>query len=89
MTTTYSLEEYAQAVLGRSDRSALEWMKERLCGRKKPQLPGYKAGRRWRATQDDIPAAIELLRPKKVELPPVPQTTSMTRTSQRRLERAS
>lgn len=89
MTDTFSIEEYAQALLGSSDRAALEWMSDRLCGRKKPQLPGYKAGRRWRATQADIDAAIELLRPKAVELPTVPQTTSMTRTSQRRLEHAS
>jgi hypothetical protein len=84
-TATFSLEEYAQILLGASGRAELEWLSERLCGRAQPRLPGYKAGRRWRATQADIDTAIDLLRPKHIDLPQVPQATSMTRTSQRRL----
>jgi len=47
-------------------------------------LPGYKAGRRWYATQDDVNAAIERLRPRRI-VPSVPVMTGLTRTSARRL----
>jgi hypothetical protein len=90
---TFSLEEYTAILLGPGpDGSAgsvepfkLQWMTKRLCGRAEPVLPGYKAGRKWRATQADVDAAIELLRPQRVGLPQVPQMSGMTRTSRRRL----
>lgn len=63
----------------------LEWLSKRLCGRAQPTLQGYKAGKRWRATQADIDAAIELLRPQRVDVPAVPQLGGMTRTTKRRM----
>jgi hypothetical protein len=82
---TYSLTEYAEALLGSSEPAQVQWLAKRLRGEAKPVLPGFKAGRRWRATEEDIAQAIDLLRPERVEFPQVPQASSMTRTSRRRL----
>lgn len=87
---TFSLEEYAALVLGPGpdgtvaaiEPCKLQWLTKRL---RRGELPGYKAGRRWRATRADVDAAIEMLRPKRVVVPQVPVASSMTRTSRRRL----
>lgn len=87
---TFSVREYAAIVLGPGPGGGaddvepfkLQWLEKRL---RSGALPGYKVGRRWRATQEDIDTAIELLRPKRVPVPMVPTTSSMTRTSRRRL----
>lgn len=79
---TFSLDEYAQIVVGAAGPSQIEWLSLKL---RRGELPGYKAGRKWRATQADIDKAIELLRPKRVAMPEVPSASSMTRTSRRRL----
>lgn len=84
MTTTFSLEQYADALLGDHTPQNLQWLTRRLRGESKPQLPGYKAGRQWRATAADIETAIDLLRPKPVAIPDIP-ISSMTRTSRRRI----
>jgi hypothetical protein len=92
-TATFSIEEYAAAILGPGpdgtaatvEPSKVEWLSKRLCGRAQPTLPGYKAGKRWRATQADIDEAIERLRPKRVDFPQVPQVGGMTRTTRRRI----
>lgn len=94
---TLSLKEYAAVLLGPGpDGTAetvephkIQWLAKRLRGEAKPQLPGYKASRQWRATEADVAQAIELLRPPSVHLPVVPSTTSMTATSRRRLAKAS
>lgn len=93
MTATFSIEEYAAALLGPGpdgtadtvESHKVEWLSLRLRGRANPKLPGYKAGRKWRATQADVEAAIELLRPQTVEVPRVPQLGGLTKTSRRRL----
>ena len=94
MTTTYSVEEYAAIVLGPGpDGTAdtvepckIQWLEKRLRGAAKPILPGYKVGRKWRATQAHVDEALKLLEPKRDPLsPPLPQVSSMTRTSRRRL----
>lgn len=94
-TTTYSIEGYAAALLGGGpdptdpigsvEPFKVQWLTKRLRGEAQPQLPGYKAGRRWRATQADVDAAIELLRPKRTTVPEVPTLSGMTRTSRRRM----
>lgn len=83
--TTYSIEEYADALLGGHSRLQVQWLMKRLRGEKAPTLPGYKVGHDWRATQADIEQAIELLRPKRVTVPVVPSGSSMSPTSRRRL----
>ncbi len=85
--TDYSISdrEYALALRGSATRSDVEWLHRHLRGEVEPQLPGFKAGRKWRATPEDVQTAIELLRPNRVALPAVPAATSMTRTSRRRL----
>ncbi|BBY88464.1 hypothetical protein [Mycolicibacterium tokaiense] len=90
---TISLKEYAAALLGPGpDGTAdsvkdhkIQWLTKRLRGEAKPHLPGNKAGRQWRATEDDVEKAIELLRPPSAGVPRVPSTSSMTPTSRRRL----
>lgn len=85
MTETFSVEEYADRVLGSHQPADIQWLVKRFRGESKPQLPAYKAGRRWRGTEEDIEAAIELLRPTHVGVPQVPSAEGLTRTSQRRL----
>lgn len=86
---TFSLEEYADALLGGHGDAEIHWLTRRLRGEAKPVLPGFKAGRRWRATRADIDAAIELLRPQHQAVPDLPRVGSMTRTSRRRLGRSA
>lgn len=82
---TFSLEQYADAVRGGHEPADILWLVRRLRGKAQPTLPGFKAGRRWRATAADIEKAIELLRPANQRLPELPRASSMTRTSRRRL----
>lgn len=92
---TMSVEEYAAALLGPGPDPAdpigsiepakIQWLTKRLRGQAQPRLPGYKVARQWRATEDDIAQAIELCRPAEIAVPAVPNVTSMTRTSRRRL----
>jgi hypothetical protein len=57
---TYSVKEYAAILLGTGPAGTTEsvelhkigWLEERLCGKALPALPGYKVGRKWRATQN-------------------------------------
>lgn len=94
-TATFSVQEYAAALLGAGPDPAdpvgsiepfkVQWLTKRLRGECRPQLPGYKAGRRWRATQADVDAAIEILRPQRTTVPDVPTMTGLTRTSRRRM----
>lgn len=82
MTTTYSLDEYAHILRGSAEPHDVQWLVLRL---RRGELPGYKAGRKWRATQADVDAAIESLRPQPVGIPQVPAMTGLTRTSARRM----
>lgn len=93
MTQTYSLAEYAAILLGAGpdgtaktvESHKLQWLTKRLRGEARPQLPGYKVARQWRATQADVEQALEILHPKRVAVPEVPQLSGMTRTSRRRM----
>lgn len=90
---TLSLKEYAAALLGPGpdgtpdsvEPHKLQWLTKRLRGESKPQLPGYKVARQWRATDADVRQAIEMLRPPSNAVPDLPSVSSMTRTSRRRL----
>lgn len=83
-TRTFSLAEIARILCGSDGPAEQYWVAQRLRGNAEPRLSGYKVQRRWRMTQDDLDAAIELLRPKRNEVV-VPAMTSMTARSQRRL----
>jgi len=84
-TRTYSLAEIAQILCGSAGTAEQYWVAQRLRGNASPRLSGYKVQRRWRMTQDDLDAAIELLRPARTDIPVIPAMTSMTSRSQRRL----
>jgi len=79
---TYSLAEVAAILCGTDTPNTQRWVADRLRGQEQPTLPGYKAMRQWRMTQQDIDTAIELLRPQRGTHPSV---TSLTARSQRRL----
>lgn len=79
-TVTYSLEEAAHIIRGSRGSADVQWLRKRLAA---GRLSGYKAGRYWRMTQDDIDDAVKSLRP--VSLPVVPVASGLTRTSARRL----
>lgn len=84
---TYSISQAAAIIFG-ADVSGnplpgkTKWLAIRL---RRGDIPGFKAGRQWRMTQDDIDAAIAKLRPNVVHIPDVPSFAGMTRTSRRRL----
>jgi len=85
--SNYSLEKSAALICGADDNGdplpgKTVWVMLRL---RRGEFTGYKAGRQWRMTQDDIDAAIESLRPKRVWVPEVPSMSGLTRTSARRL----
>lgn len=83
-THTFSLPEIAAILCGSDGPAEQHWVAQRLRGNAEPRLSGYKVQRRWRMTQDDLDAAIELLRPKRSDVS-VPAMTSMTARSLRRL----
>ena len=87
MTTSHSIEQAAEIICGDSGPAAVMWVSRRLC---RGQFTGYKAGRKWRMTDADIEAAIESLRPNRVErihaVPDnAPAFSSMTSRSRRKL----
>ena len=87
-TQTYSDVEAAQIIRGSATRTDVEWLHRHLRGESEPQLPGFKVGRKWRMTDEDIAEAIELLRPRQVPMAgETPMLSSLTRTSRRRLGR--
>lgn len=88
--STYSDEEAVLFICGPpANRSRIEWLHRHLRGDDQPQLPGFKVGRKWRMTENDISEAIELLRPRRTErvsaAVDIPHLSSLTRTSRRRL----
>lgn len=93
---TFSIEEYASILMGPGpdgtpatvEAHKVRWLSMRLRGAAKPALPGFKAGRHWRATESDITEAIRILRPKRLTVPEVPALTGMRPTSRRRLASA-
>lgn len=78
---TFSLEDAATIICGDPSPANCDWLVQRLRGTKEPRLSGYKVGRRWRMTDTDVTAAIELLRPDTI----TPHLTSITPRSRRRM----
>jgi hypothetical protein len=81
----YDLDE-ASAKLGKSER----WLADKLRARR---FPGRKVGRTWKLTQDDLDEIIQLCAIARQPASPVdsavyavPQTSSITRTSARRMQ---
>lgn len=86
MKASISDAEYAQALRGAASPGDIEWLHRHLRGDSQPKLPGFKVGRKWRATEEMVEQAIELLTEATGStLPAVPSASSMTRTSRRRL----
>jgi hypothetical protein len=82
----YELDE-AAAKLGKSER----WLADKLRG---GQFPGRKIGRTWKLTPDDLDEIVRLCAVAPELLPrigaancAVPQTSSMTTTTARRMRR--
>lgn len=84
VTRTYSLAEIALILCGGNGPADQYWVAQRLRGNASPHLPGFKVQRKWRMTDADLDAAIELLRPRRNDIH-IPAMTSMTPRSQRRL----
>lgn len=90
---TYSVEEYAAELRGPGPDGTAEtleyckvrWLERRLRGDAEPKLPGFKAGGRWRGTQAHVDEALRLLEERSNRLPPIPDVSSMSRTSRRRV----
>jgi len=80
---TFSLAEVAVVLCGHDGPTEQRWVLDHLRGYQKPALPGFKVQRKWRMTQEDLDASIELLRPKRTD--DVPAMTSLTARSQRRM----
>ena len=83
MERTYSLAEAAILIRGDDSPASIKWLMRRLRGESQPRLDGYKVGH-WRMTHAQIEAAIRACTPKRV-VPEVPEVSSMTATSRRRL----
>lgn len=84
MEPNFSLAESAIRIRGDASPASIKWLMRRLRHESEPHLEGYKVGH-WRMTQSQIEAAIRLCTPKRVVVPEVPQVSSMTATSKRRL----
>lgn len=86
MKPSISDAEYAVILRGSATPGDIEWLHRHLRGDSQPKLPGFKAGRKWRATEEMVEQAIELLAAAtSASLPAVPSASSMTRTSRRKL----
>ncbi|KPG04561.1 MULTISPECIES: helix-turn-helix domain-containing protein [Mycobacteroides] len=76
---THSVEE-ASAILG---APSVRWVTEQL---RAGRLRGYKVGRHWRMTDEDIAASIEIMRPVgRRSSVSVPIGAALTPTSRRRV----
>lgn len=84
-TRTYSAEEAAEIICGSSTPADVHWLKQRLRGSAQPVLPGYKAQRHWRMTEEHITEALRLLQPERPLVPEVPVPSTLMRRSRRRL----
>jgi hypothetical protein len=83
---THSLEQSAALICGADDNGdplpgKTQWLVKRL---RTGQIVGYKCGRQWRMTDEQIADAIEKLTPQRFGIPSVPTLSGMTRTSRRR-----
>lgn len=81
MTTTYSLAEATEIIRGSATKADLEWVSRRLCA---GTLQGYKPGRHWRMTPEQLAANIASLAPKQ-HIPDIPLPAGLTATSRRKL----
>lgn len=78
---TYSLPEACDVIRGSHEPADLEWVSKRL---RSGVFVGYKPGRNWRMTEEQVRENVRRLQPKSVVVPDVP-LSGMTRTSRRRL----
>lgn len=83
---TYSLAEATAIIRGKADKSDMEWVSRRLCS---GVFQGYKPGRSWRMTPEQLAANITALAPKRERVPDVPLPAGLTATSRRRLARSA
>lgn len=84
---TYSLEEAAVILCGPDENGGplpgkVQWLRKRLLA---GDVPGYKACRKWRMSEDHIAAAVKALEPRRFFVPEVPMMAGLTPTSRRRL----
>lgn len=79
---SYSIEEASDFLRGGHSKADLQWVSLRL---RRGTIKGFKSGRHWRMTEEQLRAAVEALEPEPVGLPEVPSFAGMTRTSRRRL----
>lgn len=81
---TYSLDEVAAMVLPPEMKWPRRWLAERL---NSGEIQGYKVGRTWRMTRDDVEELIDKRRnpPKRPNHEPGSLPLSMTVTTSRRL----
>lgn len=79
VTRTYAAEEAAELMGAPSVR----WLIEQL---RAGRFQGYKVGRHWRMTEDDVLAAVEACRPPRTRrLAEASMSAGLTRTSRRRV----
>lgn len=82
---THSLADAANIICGDDTPASLHWLAMRLRHRSHPFLDGYKSRGRWRMTDEQVTAALDILTPKHVDIPDIPSTGGMMRRSRRRL----
>lgn len=85
---TYSLAEVARMVLPPEITDGVRWLSRRL---NRGELSGYRVGRTWRMTREDVEDLIEQHRERRVppdaKEPRTDSVSGLTPTSRRRLKR--
>lgn len=87
---TYSLAEVAKMVLPPEMKDGVRWLSRRL---NRGELSGYRVGRTWRMTRDDIETLIDQHRdsplPRGAKEERTDSVSGLTPTSRRRLKRGA
>jgi excisionase family DNA binding protein len=87
---TYSLSEVAKVVLPPEMKDGVRWLSRRL---NRGELSGYRVGRTWRMTREDVEDLIEPRRkhplPRVVQEPRTDVVSGLTPTSRLRLMRSA
>lgn len=86
---TYSLPEVAAAYLPADWQRPVLWLQRRL---RRGEISGYKVGHDWRMTEADVEAFLTKYHNKTavpVAVDQTPRPLALTRTSARRIRRAS
>ena len=86
---TYSLSEVAKMVLPPEMTDGVRWLSRRL---NRAELSGYRVGRTWRMTREDVEDLIERRRkhppPRVAQEPRTDVVSGLTPTSRQRLMRS-